>query len=102
TSDQYPDLFNSKHDKIERIVFTDDLEEFRKALYLLLVDNPELDVQMIHSQLSDDYYKVLNDIHGDKTEKKNRGHRLFERFPVLAHDAAPSFVGQCTRQCLPF
>jgi DNA primase len=92
---QYPEFLDSKHDKIERIVFTDALEEFRKALYLLLVEYPELDVQTIYSQLGDDYYKVLNDVHGDKTEKRVRGHRLFERFPVLAHDPDPSFVDEC-------
>lgn len=92
---QYPEFLDSKHDKLERIMFTEALEEFRRALYLLLVDYPELDVRTIYSQLSPKYYEVLDAIHGDKTEKKVRGHRLFERFPVLAHDPDPSFVDEC-------
>jgi DNA primase len=92
---EYPEFLDQKHDQIERIVFTDALDEFRKALYLLLLDYPELDVQAIYSQLSPKYYEMLNEIHGDKTEKKVRGHKLFERFPVLAHEPDPSFVDEC-------
>jgi DNA primase len=38
---------------------------------------------------------VLQDIHGDKTDTRPRGHRLFERFPILRIDPPPEFVSEC-------
>ena len=91
----YPEFVDSKSEAIAHITFADELEAFRKALYELLIIYGTLDVNLIYERLSPKYYEVLQDIHGDKTDNRPRGHRLFRRFPILRHDPPIEFVSNC-------
>src|SRR5205814_8491739 len=75
--------------------FSPQLEEFRQALYDLLIMQNEISVQLIYSRLSPTFYKVLQEIHGEKTEGRPWGHRLFEHFPILRADPPREFISQC-------
>ena len=68
---------------------------FRHALFQLLIDFGSVEVNLIYAQLSPGYYDVLQDVHGDKSDTRPRGHRLFERFPILRVDPPEEFVSQC-------
>lgn len=93
----YPEFVDRKSEAIAHITFADELEAFRKALYELLITYESLDVRLIYDKLSPLYYKVLQDIHGDKTEKQQRGWALFRRFPLLerVEDTDIDFVEEC-------
>ena len=91
----YPEFLDEKSEGIAEVNFSDSLEEFRHGLFQLLIDFGSVDVNLIYSQLSPKFYEVLQDIHGDKTEERARGHRLFERFPILRIDPPPEFVSDC-------
>jgi DNA primase len=77
---------------------SEELEEFRTALYNLLFNSGQVDVELIYTEIGykfPRYYEVLQDIHGDRTDKLRRGHRLFMRFPILANGPPPDFVERC-------
>jgi DNA primase len=91
----YPDYLESKYDRVANVKLADDLEKFREALYDLLIMYGEVNVELIYDRLGASYYKVLEDIHGDRIGNLQRGHRLFARFPILSCDPPPEFVEQC-------
>lgn len=91
----YPHFLDEKSEAIAKVTFEDRLEKFRHALFQLLIDFGSVDVGLIYTQLSPSYYDVLEDIHGEKTETRSRGHRLFERFPILRVDPPHEFVSDC-------
>jgi DNA primase len=91
----YPDFLDAKGDSISEVNFSSVLEEFRQALYDLLIMNADLSVQFIYSRLKPIFYEVLQDIHGERTASRPWGHRLFQRFPVLKIDPPPDFVSRC-------
>lgn len=91
----YPEFIDDKSDKIAQVRFDPFLEEFRQALYDLLILNEEIDVELIYSRLGRRYYQVLQEIHGDKDGEKPRGYRLFLRFPILKVDPPPDFISSC-------
>jgi DNA primase len=91
----YPQFLDEKSEGIAKVTFEDRLEQFRHALFQLLIDFGSVDVGLIYAQLSPRYYEVLQDIHGDKTDTRLRGYRLFERFPILKVDPPPDFVSEC-------
>src|SRR5262249_42901765 len=91
----YPDFLDAKGDSISGVNFSSVLEEFRQALYDLLIMNADLSVHFIYSRLKPAFYEVLQDIHGERTASRPWGHRLFQRFPVLRIDPPPDFVSRC-------
>jgi DNA primase len=91
----YPDFLDEKQDKILRLKFVPELDQFCTALYKLLIVQKELSVQMIYDHLEDSFYKVLQDIHGKKEGARPWGHRLFFHFPTLALDPPRDFVSRC-------
>jgi DNA primase len=91
----YPEFVDGKTEAIVHIIFSDVLEEFCKSLYALLIMYEKLDVQLIYDRLSPRFYEVLQDIHGDRTDKRPRGYQLFRRFPILACDPPLEFVDEC-------
>jgi DNA primase len=94
----YPEHLDTKAERVSKLELADELEEFRQALYDLLIMHGEVDVELIYTQIGYKYrryYEILQDIHGDRTDTLQRGHRLFMRFPVLARDPPPKFVEDC-------
>jgi DNA primase len=91
----YPEFLDSKGERVSNLHLSEDLEHFRKALYDLLYTHGEVDVELIYSKLDRRYYEVLEDIHGDRTERLARGHNLFKRFPILETSPPPRFVERC-------
>ena len=91
----FPDLLDEKGDGISTIDFSSELEGFRQALCDLLIMNAELSVQKIYTQLPQAFYKILQDLHGERTANRPCGHRLLHRFPVLKADPPPDFVSRC-------
>jgi DNA primase len=94
----YPEFLDIKAEIASTIKLDDELEDFRRALYDLLLVYSDVNVESIYTRLgykNDVYYRVLQDIHGDRDGTLQRGHRLFKRFPVLARDPPPEFVGDC-------
>jgi DNA primase len=55
----------------------------------------EISVQLIYDKLNPDFYKVLEEIHGDHTKDKIRGYRLLQLFPILRIDPPLDFVSRC-------
>ena len=87
-----------KGSEVLNLELSEELDEFRKALYDLLYTHAEVDVETIYSQLGykyQRYYDVLQDIHGDRTDKLQRGHCLFMRFPILSYSPRHEFVRDC-------
>jgi DNA primase len=91
----YPELLEECSDTIADIDFSPRLEEFRKALYDLLITYGDVSVRLIYEKLSPEYFEVLQDIHGDQTKHSPRGHRLFYRFPLLRYDPDQKFILKC-------
>jgi DNA primase len=92
---QYPEFIDEKSEAIERVEFDSHLEQLRSGLYQLLVDYGDLSVSLIYEKLDRRFYEVLNEVHGDRTHDRQRGHELFRMFPVLAYDPSPDFVSRC-------
>jgi DNA primase len=91
----YPEFIEDKSDEIANIHFYSPLEDFRQGLYDLLIMNGEISVQLIYSRLKPVFYEVLEEIHGERTDKRPWGHRLFERFPILKVDPPREFISRC-------
>jgi DNA primase len=94
----YPEYLDTKGERVSGLQLSDELEEFRQALFDLLIMHGEVDVELIYSQIGykyQRYYQVLQDIHGDRTDALQRGHRLFMRFPVLEFVTQADFVERC-------
>jgi len=94
----YPEYLDTKGERVSNLELMDELEEFRQALYDLLIMQGEVDVETIYTQIGykyKRYYEILQDIHGDRTDVLQRGHRLFGRFPALSRDPPAQFVEDC-------
>jgi DNA primase len=92
---QYPEFLEEKAEPIERVDFSDELDRFRHELYRLLIDLGALNVALMYDKISPDFYETLNEVHGDRTDKRARGWRLFLKFPTLAFDPSHDFVSRC-------
>ncbi len=94
----YPEFVDRKSEAIARLTFSEELDAFRTALYELLITYESLEVGLIYDKLSPLYYHVLQEIHGDKSDRHpRRGWALFQRFPLLekVEDTDPDFVEDC-------
>src|SRR5260370_31760822 len=91
----FPEFIEEKSDDVTNVHFELRLEQFRHALYDLLIMYKEVSVQLIYDKLTDNFYDVLQDIHGDATKDKQRGHRLLHNFPVLKVDPPHEFISRC-------
>jgi DNA primase len=91
----YPEFLEDKTDKISAVEFSPDLENFRRALYELLIYGEGLSVQVIYDRLKDVFYNVLEDIHGARAGERPWGHRLFQRFPILKVDPPHNYISRC-------
>jgi DNA primase len=94
----YPEFLDDAGERIARLQLSPELEEFRQALYDLLIMHGEVDVELIYTQIGykyQRYYDVLQEIHGDRTDRLKRGHKLLMRFPILDHSPSPNFVWSC-------
>ncbi len=94
----YPEYLDTKAERVSKLELSDELDEFRQALYDLLIMQGGVDVEMIYTQIGykyERYYEVLQEIHGDRTDKLQRGHRLFARFPALSRTPPAEFVENC-------
>lgn len=92
---EYPDLLDEKAENVVSVRFSERLEAFREALYNLLILQNEISVQFIYDQLTPEFFDVLDEVHGEKTEKRPRGYRLFDRFPILRVDPPHDFISRC-------
>jgi DNA primase len=91
----YPVFIDIKGDEIWTLHFSPRLEEFRAALYDLLVMHSEMSVQIIYGRLKPTFYEVLQDIHGEADGQRQWGFRLMERFPIVKMDPPPGFISRC-------
>jgi DNA primase len=91
----YPEFLEEKLDLVERVQFEGNLEEFRCALYDLLIVHGDVSVHLIYSKLKPVFYEVLKEIHGEQDSGRPWGYRLFELFPFLKHDPPREFVSRC-------
>jgi len=91
----YPDFLDEKQDKILRLKFVPELDEFCTALYKLLIVQKDLSVIKIYEHLEDSFYKVLQEIHGKKEDGRPWGHVLFFKFQTLAFGPSHDFVSRC-------
>ncbi len=92
---QYPELLEDKQDAVLRLHFPDDFDGFLTSLFRLLVTDAKLSVADIWTKLKPKFYETLQTVHGEAGDGKQRGHRLFERFPILSRDPPPDFVSAC-------
>jgi DNA primase len=91
----FPEFVHDKSEQIAKVEFTPRLEEFRSALYDLLIMYEHMSVQLIYDKLKPDFYDILEEIHGDHTKDKVRGHRLLQLFPILRVDPPLDFIERC-------
>jgi DNA primase len=91
----YPEFMEDKYDSIMKINLRVDLKIFCDALHTLLVDLGEISVELIYDKLPEEFYPTLDQVHGDKSGQKPRGHRLFARFRVVQFDPPEQFVSDC-------
>jgi DNA primase len=91
----YPEFLDDKGGQISGIMFSTELEEFRRALFELLILEAEVSVQIIYARLKPTFYKVLEDIHGERIGDRPWGHRLIQRFPILGTDPPHDYISRC-------
>jgi len=91
----YPEFLDEKQDKILRLRFAPELDTFCTALYKLLIVEKELSVIKIYDHLEEDFYAVLQEIHGKNEGGRSWGHKLFFKFPTLACSPTHDFVSRC-------
>jgi DNA primase len=92
---EYPDLLEDKRDTVLRLQFAEDLDRFLTQLLQLLLTEAKLSVSVIWDKLDGEFYETLQAVHGEAGDGKQRGHRLFERFPILSRDPPSDFVSEC-------
>ena len=92
---QYPGLLEDKRDTVLRLQFAEDLDRFLTQLLQLLLTEAKLSVSVIWDKLDGEFYETLQAVHGEAGDGKPRGHRLFERFPILSRDPPSDFVSEC-------
>jgi hypothetical protein len=61
----------------------------------LVLTELEVSVQAIYGRLNSDFYDVLQEVHGEASDKRPWGHRLFQMFPILRTDPPHEFVERC-------
>jgi DNA primase len=91
----YPDFLDEKQDRILRLKFPPELDQFCSALFRLLIVEKDISVQIIYDRLEDVFYKVLQDIHGKQEGDQPWGYKLFRRFKTLRLNPPPDFVSRC-------
>jgi DNA primase len=91
----YPEFIDAKSDELSTLTFPPRLQQFCEALFVLVLSEAEVSVQVIYSRLKPSFYEVLQDIHGEKTDKRPWGHKLFQMFPILKSDPPRGFVERC-------
>jgi DNA primase len=91
----YPEFLEEKLSAMERIQFDGVLERFRSALYDLLIVHGDVSVQLIYKNLGEEFYFVLEQVHGKQDGERRWGHRLFQLFPILRIDPPRDFVSKC-------
>lgn len=92
---EYPNLLEDKQDAVERLHFPEEFDGFLTSLFRLLVTDAKLSVADIWTKLKPEFYDTLQTVHGEAGDGKQRGHRLFERFPILSRDPPSDFVSGC-------
>jgi DNA primase len=91
----YPELLDEKMPDLANLEFAQEYEEFRGALYDLLIMNNEVSVRLIYDRLKATFYDVLEEIHGHRMEGSSPGYRLIQRFPILRVDPPSDFISNC-------
>lgn len=91
----YPQYIDGMSDKLSVLQFPPRLEQFCQALFALVLSDADISVQVIYSQLKPGFYEVLQEIHGEATDKRPWGHRLFQMFPILKTDPPLEFIERC-------
>jgi DNA primase len=91
----FPEFLEDKTDNTSAVEFSPDLENFRRALYELLIYDEGLSVPVIYDRLKDVFYNVLEDIHGARAGERPWGHRLFQRFPILKVGPPHDYISRC-------
>ncbi len=91
----YPEFLDDKGPEISEVKFSSELEDFRLALYELLITGAEMSVQFIYDRLKSDFYNTLEDIHGERNGDRPWGHHLFQRFPILRLDPPHLYISEC-------
>jgi DNA primase len=89
----YPELVEDRVDAITALELDSQLDHFRQALFLLLLHERELSVQLIYDRLGEDFYEVLEDIHGHRWGP--RGYNLIRHFPIVKIDPPQDFIARC-------
>jgi DNA primase len=92
---EHPEFLEEKQDRMERLELDAPLLTFRNALYNLLIVQHDISVELIYRELKTEFYAVLELVHGDHTEKRARGYRLKQRFPIIEIDPPQSFISEC-------
>jgi DNA primase len=91
----YPDFIDEKSDELSTLQFPPRLEQFCEALFALVLREADISVQVIYRQLKPSFYEVLQEIHGEATDRRPWGHKLFLMFPILKADPPREFIEQC-------
>ncbi|MCB1500721.1 MAG: DNA primase [Bauldia sp.] len=98
---QHPELIEIHYDQIAKLPLDAKYHNFHRALYDLLVVYPDLNVDLIYDKLPKSFFEILNEVHGDgdnksdRSERKPRGHMLFQRFPIMRANPPETFVIAC-------
>jgi DNA primase len=92
---EFPELLDEKRDTVERLHFPPEFDRFLTRLFHLLVTEAKVSVSVIWDKLRDDFYEVLQSVHGEAEQGKRRGHRLFTRFPIAGKTPPLDFVSKC-------
>ncbi len=91
----YPHFLDEKMPELSNVEFAPEYDEFRTALYDLLIMNNEVSVLLIYDKLNPAFYDVLEEIHGHGVSGRSPGYRLTQRFPILRVDPPLEFISSC-------
>jgi DNA primase len=91
----YPQLLDEKMPQLSDVELAPEYDEFRSALYDLLVMNNDVSVLLIYERLKPAFYDILEEIYGHGMAGRSPGHRLVQRFPILRVDPPVDFIASC-------
>lgn len=95
---EFPELFDRHLERIREMNFSKEYEEFKVELQRIIQLPMDVKIASFYETIKPKFYRMLADeIHGEEKPEKGlrRGHKLFERFPLLKKHPPFDFVEGC-------
>lgn len=97
---EYPELVHENLEEVAALNLSGrhkghSYSEFLQNLISIFVEQEEVTCLLIYSRLSDQFYEILQSVHGRDERGQPSGHKLREKFPVLNINPPLDFIREC-------